>query len=79
MEMIGRVAGLDFLITIAFMPVSIAFAGLASEHLSHGALFGIAGLAPAALALIVGALAKVRADETAHPLDGDAQKEVTHP
>ncbi|MEU1806757.1 MFS transporter [Streptomyces sp. NPDC019937] len=80
MEMIGRIAGLDFLITIAFMPVSIAFVGLVSQQLSHRVLFLIAGLAPIVLAVLVGGLAKVRADETAHPLDDDTiQEEVTQP
>ncbi|MGI5213800.1 MFS transporter [Plantactinospora sp. CA-290183] len=68
LDMLGRIASLDFLISIAFMPVSIALVGVLSQHLSAGVLFSIAGLAPLALAVVVIVAAGLYRDEIANPL-----------
>ena len=48
LEMLGRVASLDFFISIAFMPLSIALTGLLSRHIDIRTLFIAAGLVPLA-------------------------------
>ncbi|BCF86350.1 hypothetical protein RQCS_58950 (plasmid) [Rhodococcus qingshengii] len=68
-EMIGRVASLDFFVSIALMPISIAVAGPLSLIVSIPAIFVVAGLVPpllAALALVAG---RMRVTELQHPLD----------
>ena len=51
-EMIGRVASLDFFVSIAFMPVSIAIAGPLSLIVPIPAIFIVAGVAPTLLAIV---------------------------
>jgi MFS family permease len=70
--MLGRVSSLDFFVSLAFMPVSMALAGPASELIGLAATFLLAGLVPPVLAVIAIAAARLRADEIAHPLDTPA-------
>ncbi|WP_199711329.1 MFS transporter [Tessaracoccus antarcticus] len=51
MEMIGRVASLDFFVSIAFMPVSIAIAGLLALIVPVETISIVAGIIPPFLAL----------------------------
>ena len=44
--MLGRVSSLDFFVSLAFMPISMAIAGPAGESLGLPVVFLIAGLAP---------------------------------
>jgi len=67
--MLGRVSSLDFFVSLAFMPVSMALAGPVSELIGVAATFLLAGLAPPVLAVLAIAAARLRADEIAHPLD----------
>jgi MFS family permease len=67
--MLGRVSSLDFFVSLAFMPLSMALAGPVSELIGVAATFLLAGLAPPVLAVIAIAAARLRADEIAHPLD----------
>ncbi|GAA1551017.1 tetracycline efflux MFS transporter Tet(V) [Kribbella hippodromi] len=67
--MIGRVASLDFFVSIAFMPVSIAIAGPLSLLVPIPVIFVIAGILPPVLALIALQAGRMRASETSHPLD----------
>lgn len=67
--MLGRVSSLDFFVSLAFMPVSMALAGPVSELIGVGTTFLLAGLTPPVLAVITIAAARLRADEVAHPLD----------
>lgn len=53
LEMLGRVASLDFFISIAFMPLSIALTGLLSRHIHTHTLFITAGLVPLATAALL--------------------------
>lgn len=59
MEMLGRVASLDFFISIAFMPLSIALTGLLSRHIDTHTLFVTAGLVPLATAVLLTALGQL--------------------
>lgn len=69
LDMIGRVASLDFFVSIAFMPVSIAIAGPLSLLLPIPVIFIIAGIAPPALALIAMLAGRMRESEMERPLD----------
>ena len=67
--MLGRISSLDFFISISLMPLSMAVAGPVSELIGLTATFLVAGLAPAALAVVAIVAAGMPADEIAHPLD----------
>ena len=68
-EMIGRVASLDFFVSIAFMPVSIAIAGPLSLLVPIPVIFIIAGVVPPVLAAIALWAGRTHAVERTHPLD----------
>ena len=68
LEMLGRIASLDFLVSISLMPISIALAGMLSTVLPYGIMFALAGLTPPILAVVLIAAARLRRDELAHPL-----------
>jgi len=67
-HMLGRVASLDFFVSVSLMPVSMALAGPVSEAIGLRATFAIAGLAPGVFALLAVVLARLPEDELAHPL-----------
>ena len=68
-HMLGRISSLDFFVSLALMPLSMALAGPLAEVVPIEAIFIAAGVIP----LILGALAYVVAhmskDEIEHPLD----------
>ena len=66
--LLGRVSGLDFVVSGALVPVSVALAGPVSEGAGVPPVFLVAGLAPPVLAVLTLVLARLRADEAAHPL-----------
>jgi MFS family permease len=68
-EMIGRVASLDFFVSIAFMPVSIAIAGPLSLIVPIPITFIVAGLLPPMLAMVALAAGRMRTVELERPLD----------
>jgi MFS family permease len=68
-ELLGRVSSLDFFVSLAFMPISMALAGPVSELIGLRTTFLIAGLVPVALAAVTIVVARLPADEIAHPLD----------
>ncbi|MBM7807933.1 MFS family permease [Geodermatophilus bullaregiensis] len=70
--LLGRVSSLDFVLSGALVPVSVAVAGLLSEGLGLTATFLVAGLAPPVLAVVLLLAARLPADERAHPLDRPA-------
>ncbi|GAA1758605.1 MFS transporter [Agromyces humatus] len=70
-HMLGRVSSLDFFVSLAFMPVSMAFAGPAGESLGLPVVFLIAGIAPLVIGLVAIIAARMTRDEIAHPLDAD--------
>src|SRR5215207_84576 len=67
--MLGRVSSLDFFVSLALMPVSMAVAGPVGEWIGLGPAFLIAGLASPLLAVLTLAIARLGSDELAHPLD----------
>jgi MFS family permease len=74
--LLGRVSGLDFFVSLSFMPLSMALAGTVSEVIGLTATFLIAGLAPPVLAVVATLAWRLPADEIAHPLDVGAKTEV---
>ena len=68
-DLLGRVASLDFFVSIALMPVSMALAGPVSEAIGVSTTFLIAGVVPIVFAVVAIVWAKLPADEIAHPLD----------
>ncbi|CAJ1498082.1 tetracycline efflux MFS transporter Tet(V) [[Mycobacterium] burgundiense] len=68
--MLGRVSSLDFFVSLAFLPVSMAIAGPLSKVVSMQTIFAVAGALPIVLALIALTAARMPRDEIAHPLDG---------
>ncbi|ROT28206.1 MFS transporter [Micromonospora sp. HM5-17] len=68
-HMLGRVSSLDFFVSLAFMPLSMAVAGPVSSAIGLGATFAVAGLLPPVLAVLAIVLARMPEDERAHPLD----------
>jgi MFS family permease len=67
--LLGRVASLDFFVSISFMPLSMALAGTVSEVIGRTTTFLVAGTVPAVLAVIAIVVARMPTDEIAHPLD----------
>jgi len=67
-EMLGRVSSLDFFVSLAFMPASMAIAGPLSKVVPIEVIFLIAGLAPTLLAIVAVAAARMPRDEITHPL-----------
>ncbi|BBZ55553.1 MULTISPECIES: tetracycline efflux MFS transporter Tet(V) [Mycolicibacterium] len=67
-EMLGRVSSLDFFVSLVFMPVSFAIAGPLSKIVPMQWIFVVSGVLPAILTAIAWAVARMRADELAHPL-----------
>ncbi|PPK92461.1 putative MFS family arabinose efflux permease [Kineococcus xinjiangensis] len=70
--LLGRVASLDFFVSLALMPASMALAGPAAALFGMTAVFLVAGLVPLALAVVAVVAGRLPADEIAHPLDGSA-------
>ena len=67
-HMLGRVASLDFFVSISLMPVSMALAGPVSEAIGLRTTFFIAAVVPGVAAVVATWWARLPADEIAHPL-----------
>ncbi|MCV7465998.1 MFS transporter [Micrococcus luteus] len=63
LDMLGRVASLDFFVSIAFMPLSVGLVGAVSATVAPGALFVAAGMVPLALAGVLALAGQLRSDE----------------
>ena len=70
-HMLGRVASLDFFVSVSLMPISMALAGPVSEAIGIRATFLVAGVVPTLLAVVAIVVWRLPADEIAHPLGGD--------
>ena len=68
-ELLGRVSSLDFFVSLALMPISMALAGPVGEAVGFGWTFLVAGLVPTLLGVTVIIVFRMRRDEIAHPLD----------
>jgi len=67
-EMLGRVSSLDFFVSLAFMPVSMAVAGPLSKVVRVEVIFAVAGIGPVLIAVVALMVARMPRDEIAHPL-----------
>lgn len=67
--LLGRVSSLDFFVSLALMPVSMAIAGPLGEAVGIAPAFLFAGLVPTVLAVATLMIARLGADELAHPMD----------
>ncbi|KAA1427946.1 MFS transporter [Nocardioides antri] len=67
-HLLGRVASLDFFVSVSLMPISMALAGPVSEWIGLQTTFAIAAIVPGIAAALAIWLAKLPADELAHPL-----------
>lgn len=72
-EMLGRVSSLDFFVSLAFMPVSMAVAGPVGESLGLPVVFLIAGIAPLVIAVVAIIAARMTRDEIANPIDAGSE------
>ena len=68
-HMLGRVSSLDFFVSLALMPVSMALAGPIAQVVPIPLIFLVAGLTPFLLSFLVLRIARMRRDELAHPLE----------
>ncbi len=69
--MLGRVSSLDFFVSLALMPISMAVAGPVGEAIGLAPAFLVAGILSPILAIATLAFARLGKDELAHPLDDD--------
>jgi MFS family permease len=76
-HLLGRVSSLDFFVSLALMPISMAVAGPVGELLGIPMTFVLAGLIPVFLAAAAILGWRLPADEIAHPLDAPADPEET--
>ena len=67
-DLLGRVASLDFFVSISLMPISMALAGPLSEGIGLRNTFLIAGVVPMVVAAVAIVWARLPQDELAHPL-----------
>jgi hypothetical protein len=67
-ELLGRVSSLDFFVSLAFLPVSIAIAGPVGELVGVGIPFLAAATLPVILAVVAVAAGRLRQDELENPL-----------
>lgn len=68
-DLLGRVASLDFFVSLSLMPVSMALAGPVSDAIGLEATFLIAGIAPGVFAIVAILVWRLPEDELANPLD----------
>lgn len=66
--MLGRISSLDFFVSLALMPLSMAVAGPLAEVVPIQTIFIAAGILPLVFGLIAIAAARMPKDEIAHPL-----------
>jgi MFS family permease len=67
-HMLGRISSLDFFVSLALMPLSMAIAGPLAEVLSLQVIFTAAGVLTLVFAVIAIFAARMPQDEIAHPL-----------
>ncbi len=68
-HMLGRISSLDFFVSLALMPLSMAIAGPLAEVVPIPVIFLVAGTLPLLFGLVAIFAAKMPQDEIAHPLD----------
>lgn len=70
-HLLGRISSLDFFVSLALMPLSMAAAGPLTQVLSLQQIFIIAGLASPLFGIIAWWAGKFARDELEHPLDSE--------
>ncbi|MCW4465968.1 MFS transporter [Glutamicibacter sp. MNS18] len=78
-HLLGRISSLDFFVSLALMPVSMAVAGPLSEVVSTRDIFIVAGLASPILALVAWICGRFWRDELDHPLDRSPAQSLSTP
>ena len=73
-HLLGRVSSLDFFVSLALMPVSMALAGPAALVVPVWLIFLAAGTVCPLMAVIAMVVARMPADELAHPLDDGRER-----
>ena len=68
-RMLGRISSLDFFVSLALMPLSMALAGPLAQVVPIESIFIAAGVIPLFLGAVAYLVARMPADEIAHPLD----------
>jgi MFS family permease len=68
-HLLGRVSSLDFFVSLALLPVSMAVAGPVGEWIGIPMTFVLAGTVPVFLAVAAIVAWRLPADEIAHPLE----------
>ena len=68
-HLLGRVSSLDFFVSLALMPVSMALAGPVGERVGIPVAFVVAAVVPPVLAVIALVAWRLPRDEIAHPLN----------
>ena len=76
-HLLGRVSSLDFFVSLALMPVSMALAGPAAAVLPMWLIFLLAGGFCPLMAVVALLAARMPHDEIAHPLDRRGGKELS--
>ncbi|MGV2854003.1 MFS transporter [Glutamicibacter sp. AGC13] len=74
-NMIGRVASLDFFISIALMPLSIALVGPIAMVVPATVIFAVAGTTPVLIAVLAVLAGRMRRDEMKHPLNATTESQ----
>jgi len=72
-HLLGRISSLDFFVSLALMPVSMALAGPMAEVVPIWLIFCIAGLVCPIMAFVALFAARMMTDEIQNPLDSTAQ------
>jgi MFS family permease len=76
--LLGRVSSLDFFVSLALMPISMAIAGPVGVAIGIPIAFVIAGAVPTVLAIAAIVLARMPKDEIDNPLD-PAEQQIEAP
>ncbi|GAA2984985.1 tetracycline efflux MFS transporter Tet(V) [Microbacterium terrae] len=67
-HMLGRVSSLDFFVSLALMPLSMALAGPIAEVVPLSTIFIVAGILPLVFGIVAIVWARMPQDEIEHPL-----------
>lgn len=68
-HLMGRVSSLDFFVSLALLPLSMALSGPVGERIGIPTTFVVAALVPPLLAVVAIVAWRLPRDEVAHPLD----------
>lgn len=74
-ELLGRVSSLDFFVSLALMPISMALAGPVGVAIGIPITFVVAGVVPTLLAVAAILIARMPKDEIENPLD-EADRDI---